>query len=275
MIDHSVLAAHSEAAQRHLEDCGLCPFECGTARKSGDGICGVNDVAYIASEMLHMGEERLLHPAHAIFFIGCTARCTFCAAAKFAFQPAYGIPVTPNQLAQRIVQRQQEGARSICFIGGEPTPHIPFILQTLLSLGARKSAPTVFNSNFYLSAAALDLLQGAIDIYLPDLKFGPNGCGERLGSMPDYWNVVTKRVDEVHRAGYQVVVRHLLMPGHVQCCTEPVLRWLAQRTEIQVSLLDQYVAAANAEGELTGSVSESEHEYVWDLAHRLHLQLVH
>ena len=129
-----------------------------------------------------MGEEELLRPAHAIFFSGCTATCAFCTAARFAFRPTYGIPVTAQMLAARIEQRQAEGARSVCFIGGDPAPHIPVILETIETLGDRRQIPAVFNSNFYLTGEALDLLDGAIDIYLPDLKFGPAGGRRAVAS---------------------------------------------------------------------------------------------
>ena len=99
------LARRAELAQRHLSDCRLCPFLCGEARASGRGVCRVGGASYIASEMLHMGEEEVLHPAHAIFFSGCTAKCSFCTAARYAFHPTYGVTVTAAQLAQRIVQR--------------------------------------------------------------------------------------------------------------------------------------------------------------------------
>ena len=89
----------------------------------------------LLDKMLHMGEEEILRPAHAIFFSGCTATCTFCTAARFAFRPTYGVPVTAPQLARRILQRQAEGGRSVCFIGGDPAPHIPLILATLEELG--------------------------------------------------------------------------------------------------------------------------------------------
>src|SRR5262245_2931071 len=82
-------------AERHLTDCHLCPHHCGVARAEARGVCRVGGVSYIASEMLHLGEEELLRPAHAIFFSGCTATCTFCTAAKFAFRPTYGVTVTP------------------------------------------------------------------------------------------------------------------------------------------------------------------------------------
>ncbi len=196
------------SAERHHDDCHLCPHHCGTERAATAGFCRVGRASYIASEMLHMGEESLLRPAHAIFLSGCTARCTFCTAAKFAFVPTYGVAVSPQQLAERIVLRQSQGARSICFIGGDPVPHIPFILATIAALGTRKAAPVVINSNFYLTEEALDLLEPAIDIYLPDLKFGPGGgeqsegkhsCGQEIGGMPGYWPVVTTAIDRLWR----------------------------------------------------------------------------
>jgi putative pyruvate formate lyase activating enzyme len=228
--------------------------------------------------MLHLGEEAVLSPAHAIFFSGCTASCRFCTAARYAFHPTYGVTVTPGLLASRIRHRQDEGARSICFIGGDPAPHIPFILDTLAILGEDKRVPAVFNSNFYLSDIALDLLKGAIDIYLPDLKFGPgegtDACGLKIGGMPNYWPIVTGCIERIYLAGERLIVRHLLMPGHFDCCTAPVLEWLARHPGIQVSLLTQYVAPANARGALAQTLSTVDVERAAAMATSLGLSLV-
>lgn len=262
----------------HLDDCHLCPHHCGQARATAQGVCRVGRQSYIASEMLHMGEESPLRPAHAIFFSGCTATCTFCTAAKFAFRPTYGVAVTPSQLATRIRYRQDEGARSICFIGGDPAPHIPFIVETLSVLGEDRRVPAVLNSNFYLTNAALDLLAGHIDIYLPDLKFGPathdRDCGATLGGMPNYWDVVTGCIEHVYAQKKRIMVRHLLMPGHMECCTRPVLKWLAQRKEIEVSLLTQYLAPAHVRGPLAATLSEDAIHQALVLAQQLDLKLI-
>ncbi len=272
------LTQRATRAQSHLADCTLCPHHCGTVRAGAQGRCRVGTTSYIASEMLHMGEEEPLRPAHAIFFSGCTATCHFCTAARFAFHPTYGVSVTPAQLAARILQRQQEGARALCFIGGDPTPHIPFILATLAEAGAQRTIPAVFNSNFYLTDAALDLLDGAIDIYLPDLKFGPatgaSSCGERIGGMPDYWQVVTYCIERVWRAGQRVIVRHLLMPGHFACCTVPILHWLAAHPGLETSLLTQYLAPATARGELANTLDPAEIDAAVALAAQLELRLI-
>lgn len=274
----AALAQLSTRAAAQLADCHLCPFHCGTRRADATGVCRVGATSYVASEMLHYGEEELLRPAHAIFFSGCTARCTFCTAARFAFNPGYGAPVTAAQLAARILQRQAEGARSVCFIGGDPAPHIPLILATLAELGALRTIPAVFNSNFYLTDAALDLLDGAIDIYLPDLKFGPatgaQSCGEAIGGMPEYWRVVTSAIARAAARGRPVIVRHLLMPGHFDCCTAPALSWLATQPAVQVSLLTQYLAPAHARGALAASLTAVEMAQARRLALDLGLRLV-
>lgn len=275
-VDQVVAGRH--ISYDHLTDCHLCPHHCGTERATASGVCRVGQASYIASEMLHMGEEQPLRPAHAIFFSGCTATCSFCTAAKFAFRPTYGVTVTPEQLAARMVQRQDEGARSICFIGGDPAPHIPFICQALDALGVRKRVPAAFNSNFYLTDAALDLLDDAIDIYLPDLKFGPGvgpqSCGEAIGGMPNYWEVVTGCIDRVYGAGKEIIVRHLLMPGHFACCTAPVLHWLAARPNIKTSLLTQYVAPAHARGSLAATLGQDDVAQASHLARSIGLTLV-
>jgi putative pyruvate formate lyase activating enzyme len=177
-----------------------------------------------------------------------------------------------------MAQRQAEGAASVCFIGGDPAPHIPFILAALAEWGAHRAIPAVFNSNFYLTTDALALLDGAIDIYLPDLKFGPatgpDSCGERLGGMPDYWRVVTGCIAAVHARGGRLLVRHLLMPGHLACCTRPALAWLATLPGVEVSLLSQYLAPAHARGELAAPLSPADVEAATTLARDLGLRLV-
>jgi putative pyruvate formate lyase activating enzyme len=277
-ILRSSLREEPAPAAAHLSDCHLCPFACGPLRATGRGVCRVGVQSFVASEMLHMGEEEPLRPAHAIFFSGCTATCSFCTAARFAFRPTYGVPVTAPQLAARILQRQAEGARSVCFIGGDPAPHIPLIVETLALTGTQRRIPSVFNSNFYLTETALDLLAGIIDIYLPDLKFGPTqgpqGCGERIGGMPEYWNVVTERIGRVHAEGSRVIVRHLLMPGHFDCCTRSVFAWLATLQGVEVSLLTQYVAPPQAREELAGILAREEIMQAQRLATELGLKLV-
>lgn len=264
-------------AQTHLTDCRLCPFRCGKARASAEGRCRIGAQAHIASEMLHMGEEAILRPAHAVFFSGCTATCTFCTAARFAFRPTYGVVVPAQQLARRVIERQAQGARSLAFIGGDPAPHLPYIVEVRAALGDDLRIPLVLNTNLFVSDEALNLAQAVVDLYLPDLKFGPPGahgdCGAALGEMPDYWRVVTGAIDRLRTEGAQILVRHLLMPGHFDCCTAPVLRWLGARRDLRVSLLTQYLPPAHARGALAQPLSEGEIDRARSLANKMQLTL--
>lgn len=273
-----MVTQHAALAAKHLHDCTLCPHLCGTARAEGEGVCRVAQDTYIASEMMHRGEEALLNPAQAIFFSGCTATCRFCTAAKFAFRPTYGVQITPAQLAERMRLRQSQGARSICFIGGDPAPHIPFILDALECFGAERTIPTVLNSNFYLTHTALELLDGSIDIYLPDFKFGPQrgaqSCGERIGGMPDYWTHVVGCMERLYGEGKRLIVRHLLMPGHYECCTLPIFEWLSEHPNLDVSLLTQYLAPSFATDELAETLSQSEIDTATAKAEALGLSLI-
>ena len=178
-----------------------------------------------------MGEEELLRPAHAIFFSGCTATCTFCTAARFAFRPTYGVAVDGAAVGGTHRAAAGRGRAFGLLYRRRPGTAHPVDRRSAGALGDRRRIPAVFNSNFYLTDEALDLLDGAIDIYLPDLKFGPavgpQSCGERIGGMPDYWRVVTGCIERVYTPGKQLLVRHLLMPGHFDCCTRPALEWLA------------------------------------------------
>ncbi len=272
------MQARTAAAATQLQNCTLCPHRCGAARATAAGRCRVGAQAYIASEMLHMGEEEPLRPAHAIFLSGCTATCSFCTAARFAFRPTYGAVVSPAQLAARILQRQEQGARAVAFIGGDPVPHIPFIVAVRAELGGKLRVPLVLNSNLWLTPEALALLDGVVDLYLPDLKFGPPGahgdCGAALGGMPDYWQVVTGAIATLHAQGKPLLVRHLLMPGHLRCCTQPVLTWLAQLPGVRVSLLTQYLAPAHARGALAQPLAADDIRTAGELAATLGLTLV-
>lgn len=271
------LATRADEARRHWDDCQLCPHRCGAARRWGRGVCRVDARTFIASEMLHLGEEEAIRPTHAVFFSGCTASCTFCTAARFAFRPQYGVEATPADLAAAVRRRQAQGAHTLEFVGGDPLPHLPFVLQTLALLASEAGTPpvppVVWNSNFYHTPAALALLDGVVALYLPDLKFGNDRCGVELGGMPDYWAVTTQGIVWA-AARSPVLVRHLLMPGHFDCCTEPVLRWLAANLpQTPVSLLTQYLPPAHVRGALAAPLTPAEIEQARRLAHQLRLAL--
>src|ERR687892_2579381 len=103
------------------------------------------------------------------------------------------------------------------------------------------NSPQLWNSNFFMSSETMDILRSLIDVWLPDFKFGPGKCALDISRTPWYWDTVTKNLKLIHEWGEDFVIRHLIMPNHVQCCTKPVLDWIAlNMPEVPVNVMDQY-----------------------------------
>ncbi|MER3601980.1 MAG: hypothetical protein C4339_04585 [Nitrososphaerota archaeon] len=185
-----------------------------------------------------------------------------------------GIPVSPRLVALMAWQLRMEGCHNINWVGGEPTVHLHTIVEAISLLGSIRpsheelayiglakaedglawplraqeahyegelNAPQLWNSNFFMSEESLKILRLLIDVWLPDFKFGPGRCALLLARTPWYWETVTKNHGIVHEWGEDMVIRHLIMPGHVECCTKPVLDWIASHVpEVPVNIMDQY-----------------------------------
>jgi putative pyruvate formate lyase activating enzyme len=103
------------------------------------------------------------------------------------------------------------------------------------------NSPQLWNSNFFMSSETMDILRSLIDVWLPDFKFGPGKCALDISRTPWYWETVTKNLKLIHEWGEDFVIRHLIMPNHVECCTKPVLDWIAlNMPEVPVNIMDQY-----------------------------------
>ncbi len=224
-------------AKQIFESCALCEHRCGVNRYRERGFCRVGAELRVASYFLHWGEERFLVPSGTIFFSSCNFRCVYCQNYDISQFPKAGTVCTPTKLARIMEELERRGAKNINLVGGDPTPYIPLILEALLH--ADLHIPLIWNSNLYLTPEALDLILGVIDLWLPDFKYGNDICALRLSSAPNYWQVITRNLDRLVRAGEEILVRHLVLPGHIECCTEPVLRWLGERG-LPVNVMYQY-----------------------------------
>lgn len=222
-------------AKKLLEKCILCEHECNANRTVGErGFCGVLEPR-ITSEFIHLGEETELVPSYTIFCSGCNLKCAYCQNWDISQNPNSGVEVTPQMLA-RLVDRQH--ARNVNWVGGEPTPNLPYILEVMTYV--EKNIPQVWNSNMYLSGNAMSLLDGVIDVYLTDFKYGNDECAKRLSKVENYTKVV-KRNHLLARKNGEMIIRHLMLPSHFECCTKPILEWISQNLEnVRVNLMDQY-----------------------------------
>jgi len=237
---YSLLDVKITLAYDLMKECKICERKCNAKRSEGKpGVCLVSNKCIIHSYFHHMGEEAPLVPSGTIFYGGCNFKCCFCQNYDISQINAWsGEIVSPKQLASIQEYLRKTGARNINHVGGDPTPHLPFILESLKYLDL--NVPQLWNSNMYLTIEAMKILVDVIDIWLPDFKYGNNDCAWRLSRVRNYWEIVTRNHLIAYNHG-DMIIRHLVLPNHIQCCTRPVLEWISKNTpRVIVNVMDQY-----------------------------------
>jgi len=242
----SFLNSKISEAKRIVQSCELCERKCGVNRlKNEKGECRVGKHPLISSEFVHVGEEPFFVPSHTVFFMGCNFHCQYCQNWTISQWQESGFRIEPEQLASTIDRRRNEGCRNVNFVGGEPTPNLLFILETLNHITA--NVPVVWNSNFYMTEKTMKVLDGVVDVYLSDFKYGNDKCAQKLSKVQNYMKVV-ERNHRIAAEQAELVIRHLVLPNHLDCCTKPILEWIANniRDKCIVNLMDQYRPAYKA-----------------------------
>ncbi|MDI6644925.1 MAG: radical SAM protein [Methanobacteriaceae archaeon] len=236
--DYTFLDLKIEIAEKIIENCHLCERRCNINRYLSKGECGVKE-SRIASQLIHTGEERVLVPSHTIFFSGCNFQCVFCQNFDISQNPLTGVQTSPENLAEIIDKNRKHGSRNVNFVGGDPTPNLPFILKTMNLVN--ENIPVVWNSNFYMSLETMKLLDGFVDLYLTDFKYGNDKCAKRLSKINNYWEVA-KRNHKMAEKNGDLIIRHLVLPGHLECCTKPLLEWISQnlKKDTVINIMGQY-----------------------------------
>jgi putative pyruvate formate lyase activating enzyme len=236
----SVLDLKVELATRYMSSCLLCAHRCGVDRHAGErGACGLGPDANVYEHFIHVAEEAPINPALVISLAGCGLRCRFCQQWQALAPRPRGSALLEPTLWKRFARR---GARSLEFVGGNPDESIPAVLAFLRSAPRDWRLPVVWNSHAYASAEALRLLDGIVDSYVPDFKFGSDECGKRIAGIEGYPDFASAAISHMLDQGVPVFVRILLLPGHVTCCHLPTLARLAvmRRSGLFVSLRRQF-----------------------------------
>lgn len=232
----SLLDLKIELASRIFKKCCFCERRCGVDRTKKSGNCGVME-SNVSSEFLHIGEEHVLVPSHTIFFSGCTFHCVFCQNWDIS-QVNTGFYVKPEELVNIIHERKIQGAKNVNWVGGDPTPNLLYILKVLKLLS--DNTPQVWNSNMYCSTETMKLLDGIIDLYLTDFKYGNNDCALRLSKVDNYMEIV-ERNHKIALENGVMIIRHLVMPNHLECCSKPIMDWIADNLlNTVVNIMAQY-----------------------------------
>ncbi|MBR2527543.1 MAG: radical SAM protein [Blautia sp.] len=288
---HTIENEMTELENSLLKDCTLCPRACHVNRLAGaKGFCRKGPAPEAARAALHMWEEPCISGTRgsgAVFFSGCSLHCVYCQNNSIALS-GWGRELSHSRLAEVFLELQAKGAANINLVTA--AHFLPSVIQALKEAKEQGlSIPVVYNSGGYESLSSLKLLDGLVDVYLPDLKYLDSRLAEDLSHAPDYPERAKEAIEEMVRQtgecmlssdGYMqkgTMVRHLILPGHTRNAKE-VLAYLYHRYQdrIFISLLSQYTPVMKQTlpgyAELNRTLTAREHEKVMDYAISLGVQ---
>ena len=249
------LARRAKQLTDSLSCCTLCPWQCQVNRTKGEpGRCRATAELKVAKALAHFGEEPALSGTRGsgtIFFSHCHLSCCFCQNYQIS-QEGFGETVSTQELAQKMLSLQEQGCHNINLVS--PTHYLPHIMQALcLAAAAGLMLPLVYNSNGYESVETLRLLDGVVDIYLPDAKYADDGYAQKYSRAKEYINTNEAALKEMYAqvgplvmdgegiALKGLIIRHLVLPGNLSQ-TEIVLKRIKAclGTRVHISLMCQY-----------------------------------
>ena len=284
-----------EKAEELMRSCTLCPRGCRVNRMAGEkGFCGQGAELTAARAALHFWEEPCISGScgsGAVFFSGCSLQCVFCQNYDISVRNM-GQSLSVHRLAQIFLELQKKGAANINLVtAGHFIPQLCYAIPRARQQGL--SIPIVYNSSGYEEVSSLGLLDGLVDIYLPDLKYRSPQLSAQYSHAPDYFEKASAAIGEMFRqvgrpvfapdSGLMkrgVIVRHLLLPGHVGD-SKRILRYLhdTYRNDIYVSIMNQYTPMRHLaqmpqlnQTELSRKVTAEEYERVLDFADQIGIE---
>ena len=279
LLNSGELNQRVRKANKILEECVGCPHECSVQRTKGEiGICFSGSMPVVSSYTKHLGEEPVLSGtkgAGNIFFGNCNLRCVYCQNYDISqnFKSEKMNEVTIEKLADIMLKLQESGCHNIGLVS--PTHFVVQILSAI-KIAAENGLylPIIYNSNGYDSVEMLKLLEGVIDIYLPDIKYGDNDSGKKYSKAPNYFDKAKLAVKEMYRQVgslliYEdnlvvrgLIIRHLVLPNGL-AETENVFDFISKELDnkIHISLMSQYYPANKAEEEMLLSRQLRHNEY--------------
>ena len=263
--------------------CNLCPRECNVDRGLGKiGFCKVPNHIKVARAALHFWEEPCIsgeEGSGTVFFSGCNLRCVYCQNRKIA-EGIYGKEITVDRLAAIFLELQEKGANNINLV--TPSHYVLEIVKALKMAKAQGlSVPVVYNSSAYEKVEILSLLEGYVDVYLPDFKYMDALLSKKYSGAKDYSDVAKEALKEMVRQVGEarfdergiltngVVVRHLVLPGYTED-SKKIIKYLYETygNHIYISILSQFtpLKGLNAYPELNRKLTEEEYDEVVDYA---------
>mgnify|MGYP004473287717 FL=1 len=273
---------------KELECCTICPHNCKINRTKNPGRCKSTDKIKIALYSIHNFEEPCISEENGsgtIFFSNCNMNCVFCQNYEIS-QLGRGKEITIEELANVMIKQQERNVQNINLV--TPTSYALHIVEAIKI--ARKKGlkiPIVYNTNGYESVETLKLLEGYVDIYLPDLKYYYDDLAKKYSKVDNYFQIATKAIQEMYRqVGAPVLdengvmkkglmIRHLILPNEVQN-SKKVLKWIKENIDsnVYVSIMAQYFPTYKAKEipEIARKITKEEYEKVENYLYELDLE---
>lgn len=268
--------------------CDLCPRHCGADRNTSIGFCGGSSLPKVARAALHFWEEPVIsgeEGSGTVFFSGCPLQCVFCQNHEIS-SGNFGQEISIERLSQIFLELQEQGANNINLVTG--THYVPQIITALDLVREQLHIPVVYNSSGYETIETLRLLEGYVDVYLPDLKYMDSRRSAHYSNAPDYPEKATAAILDMFRQVGPVqydergllkkglVLRHMVMPGGVED-SAAVLRWAAKHLpldDILISIMSQYTPFHRSEEfpEIHRRLTEEEYDAVLDVLDELEIE---
>lgn len=289
LYESGELLRRVEALESRLNGCRVCPRHCDIRRDQDEvGFCVTGHLPVVSAVTPHLGEEPALSGtkgAGNIFFGSCNLRCSYCQNFEISQDKRVRTKneMTHEELARKIIWLQEQGCHSINFVS--PSHFVPQMLRAVyIAIGMGLDLPIVYNTSSYDDLESLRLLDGIVDIYLPDLKYSDDQSGIDYSACPSYVEISRAAVKEMFRqvghlsldengiATRGIIIRHLVLPNDL-AGSESTLRWIAQElgTDVTISVMAQYYPTHKATEIplLSRTVREREYERVLETVESL------
>ena len=266
--------------------CSLCPRKCGVDREISHGYCGAGLSAKVARAELHMWEEPCIsgkNGSGTVFFSGCNLRCVYCQNYEISRQNnGAGKEISDKKLSEVFLRLQGQHANNINLV--TPTPYVPNIINALDMVKDKLHIPTVYNCGGYESVETLKMLDGYIDIYMPDFKYCDSETAKKYSEAPDYPEMVIKALEEMHRQTKELewngdllkkglIVRHLVLPYQRKQSMKilDILKETVPQKDMLLSLMSQFTPTPECKNypEIDRRITTFEYNSVCDYARKL------
>lgn len=271
-----------------LEKCAICPHNCGINRLNNQiGRCKSKDTVKVALYSTHNFEEPCISGkkgSGTVFFSNCNMNCVFCQNYEIS-QKGKGKEISIEELADIFIKQQEKNVENINLV--TPTSYVPQIIEAIkIARGNGLKLPIVYNTNGYETVETLKMLDGFVDIYLPDFKYSDNELGKRLSKVDNYFEIATEALKEMYRQTGKAVfndegimqrgmiIRHLVLPNHI-LNSRRVLKWINENMhDVYVSVMAQYFPTYKAKeiDDISRKLTKEEYEQIENYLYRLDLE---